>query len=174
MAKMSDYKLLWVNPDANEQTKDTAPSAHYLHPGAIFASPTPCIVTTVLGTCVSVCLWDRVRRVGGINHFMLPRSTHPSSSSAKFGDIAIPELINRMERLNCSRANLVAKVFGGKSQDTELSPLNVGARNSDLAEEALDAASIQIVAHDLAGPFGLKLLFHTWTGEAFVKRLVNR
>jgi chemotaxis protein CheD len=174
MAKTSESKILQANSDASERPKPTAPSAHYLHPGAIFASPTPCIVTTVLGTCVSVCLWDKVRRMGGINHFMLPRSTHPSSSSAKFGDIAIPELIKSMERLNCNRANLVAKVFGGKSQDTQLDALNVGARNSDLAEEALDAAGIQIVAHDLAGPFGLKLLFHTWTGEAFVKRLVNR
>jgi chemotaxis protein CheD len=150
-----------------------APATHYLHPSAIFASAEPHLVTTVLGTCVSVCLWDRVRKIGGINHYMLPLWNGAGLASPKFGNIAIERLIERMEELGCARSNLVAKVFGGKSSDCESSLLNVGERNARLAEVMLEEAGIEIVGCNLGGPCGRKLLFNTTTGVVLLRRVAG-
>lgn len=144
--------------------------SHYLHPATIFASERPHFVTTVLGTCVSVCLWDRVRGIGGINHYMLPLWNGTGLASPKFGNIAIPRLIERMEQFGCKRVNMVAKLFGGKSGDRELPQLNIGARNAELAVAMLKEAHIEVIAQNLCGPFGRKLIYNTETNEVLLKR----
>ncbi|MGB8169336.1 MAG: chemotaxis protein CheD [Chthoniobacteraceae bacterium] len=143
---------------------------HYLHPAMIFTTTRPHLVTTVLGTCVAVCLWDRVERIGGINHFMLPFWNGAGLASPKFGNIAVPRLIEQLEKYGCKRANLIAKVFGGKSADDDHALLNIGARNAELAETMLAEACISVTARSLGGPFGRKLSFNTATSEVLLKR----
>ena len=163
--------LPWRDPRQKEAPEAAETGAHYLHPGAIFASTEPHLVTTVLGTCVSVCLWERDHRVGGINHYMLPLWNGAGLASPKYGNIAIERLIERMEELGCERRSLVAKVFGGKSTESEIPALNVGDRNVALAEEMMVEAKIPIVACNLGGLFGRKLLFNTATGAVLLKRV---
>jgi chemotaxis protein CheD len=151
-------------------TSANTPGTHYLHPATLFASNDAHQVTTVLGTCVAVCLWDRVRRVGGINHYMLPLWNGSGLSSPKFGNIAIARLLEKMEQLGSRRPNLIAKLFGGKASGNEHALLNIGERNAELAEQMMREARIEVTARNLGGPFGRKLIFNTQTGEVLLKR----
>lgn len=80
---------------------------HYLYPGTIFADLAPSIVTTVLDSCVSVCLWDKFRCVGGMNHFLSPNCPEQVNVFPKYGDTAIDELLKKMLQLGCRRENLM-------------------------------------------------------------------
>lgn len=83
--------------------------------GEYFASKTPAIIHTLLGSCVAVCLYDPYRRIGGMNHILLPGKADMKHFDvrARYGINAMELLINKMMTLNAGRRQLVAKVFGG-------------------------------------------------------------
>lgn len=138
----------------------------------LFADPGDFGVTTVLGSCVSVCLWDPAARIGGMNHYLLPFWNGDGLRTPKYGNIAIPMLVEKLLYSGCSKANLRAKVFGGaKVLENTSGLLNVGERNIKYAEGALEEARIPIIGKDVGGTSGRKLLFMTGTGEVFVKKL---
>lgn len=129
-------------------------------------------MTTVLGSCVSVCLWDSVNRIGGINHYLLPFWNGEGLRTPRYGNIAIPLLLEKLLEAGCSRANLKAKIFGGGKVLEQMSGvLNIGDRNITYAENALDEANIPVIGRDVGGTTGRKLLFLTESGEVFVKKL---
>ena len=78
---------------------DAPQKSHYLYPGELFVHREPHVVSTVLGSCISVCLWDPERRLGGINHFLLPLWNGEGLPTPKYGNIAISRLIEKMEAL---------------------------------------------------------------------------
>ncbi len=145
---------------------------HYLYPGAIFVHSAPHLVTTVLGSCVSICLWDSVARIGGINHYLLPFWNGEGLPTPKYGNIAIVKLIEKMlASPGCKKSNLIAKVFGGASMwEKESGLLAIGDRNSELARELLQKHRIPIQACDLGGRVGRKLVFNTQEGSVLIRR----
>ena len=98
---------------ATSSSSTLEPAAVYLPPGLLYAAATPGAVTTVLGSCVAVCLFDHTRRAGGINHFLLPYWNGDGLASPKYANIALPKLLEKMIELGCRRQNLRAKLFGG-------------------------------------------------------------
>ena len=156
-------------------TNETTDNTHYLMAGNIFVHVSPHRVTTVLGSCVSVCLWDQRLRLGGMNHFMLPFWNGEGLASPKYGNIAIAKLIERMQDLGAERRNLRAKVFGGGVVLNVMNPfMNIGERNIQLAEDVLKNEGIPIVSADTGGNVGRKLIFDTGTGMVLVKRLARQ
>lgn len=150
-----------------------AKKEHYLYPGQIFASKEEYVVTTVLGSCVSVCLWDPVTRTGGINHYMLALWNGDGLASPKYGNIAIAKLIEKMLALGCRKENLKAKVFGGGAVLQGASGLmNVGERNIMLARSALEEAKIPILTSHLGDTFGRKIIYNTSSGEVLMKKVI--
>ncbi len=141
--------------------------AHYLFPGTLFASDQPTLVTTILATCVSVCLWDPKARVGGIDHYLLPLWHGSGTATARFGATAFELLLAELDRLGASRKRLQAKVFGGMQGRASLSN-DLGARNAELAERLLDEKRIPVVGRDVGGAHSRKLLFQTHDGVALV------
>lgn len=145
----------------------------YLHPGNIFASEEPHIVTTILGSCVGVCLWDPVHKRGGINHYLLPLWNGDGLPIPKFGNIAIKRLIEKMEEMGSGKRLLKAKLFGGSAINTNEGPgsglLNVGKRNIEIARDVLGDEGIPIVGEDTGGPLGRRLLFNTESGKVRMK-----
>lgn len=132
----------------------------------MFASAQPAEVTTILGSCVAVCLWDRYLGVGGINHYMLPTWNGMELASPKYGNIAIERLTERMLQLGCKKNNLIAKVFGGGEVITvSSSSMHIGERNIMVAEEMLSELNIPIVGRSTGGKNGRKIIFNTHTGE---------
>lgn len=145
----------------------------YLHPGQLFASSEPTVATTVLGSCVSVCLFDAGRGVGGLNHFLLPNLAGGDAASPRFGNVAVQLLIERVISLGACRDQLRAKLFGGACviASAEPRPDHLGAKNAWLARELLREAQIPIQECNVGGRRGRKLIFHTGDGLALVKLL---
>ena len=146
-----------------------------LLPGDWHASRGPGSITTVLGSCVSTCLWDPVERIGGMNHFMLPGDTaataDPSAVSGRLGVYAMELLINQMLRLGADRRRLVAKVFGGARVLRVFETLDVGALNSRFVMKFLREENIPVVGQDLLGESPRKLHFFPDTGKVQMRRL---
>jgi chemotaxis protein CheD len=144
------------------------PARVYLAPGRLYASDEDVQVTTILGSCVSVCIWDAQAQVGGLNHFLLPSG---SPASPRFGDSAVALLIGRLLELGAQRGRLTAKAFGGACvlEAFRADEWSLGARNVEMAREQLAAAAIPVVGEDVGGDLGRKLVFHVRTGAAWVR-----
>lgn len=139
---------------------------HYLLPSTLFASDQEACITTVLGSCVAVCLWDPVLRTGGMNHFMLPLWNGQGLPSPKYGNIAIDKLLERMKTMGSQPSMLHAKVFGGgEILVTQNDQFHIGKRNIELAKTQLRELGIQIKASSLGGTLGRKIKFNTHNGE---------
>lgn len=130
------------------------------------------MVTTVLGSCVAVCLYDETTGLGGINHYMLPFWNGNELASPKYGNIAIESLVKKLEKLGVQRNNMVAKVFGGANQLNHT--IGVGQRNIKVAQEMLEELNIKIVAKSVGGEKGRKINFNTSTGEVFMKYVTKQ
>ncbi|WP_226989232.1 chemotaxis protein CheD [Desulfuromonas sp. TF] len=144
---------------------------HFLYPGTVFIHPEPHRVTTVLGSCISVCLWDRSAGVGGINHFLLPLWNGEGLSTPRYGNIAIERLLEGMLRLGCRRESMVAKVFGGATMWSNPNGLiAIGKRNVELAWKMLQEQQIPILGSQVGGDVGRKIIFHSGTGEVMLRR----
>jgi len=156
-------------PPSGTIAKELEKGHFYLYPSSLFAALSPTVVNTILGTCVSVCLWDPHMKIGGINHYMLPHWNGEGLASPKYGNIAIEKLIQAMLQLGAKREHLQAKVFGGKSSSEGHSiQYRVGERNAQLAITQLHKENIQVVSSSLGGGYGRKLIFHTDTGEVYM------
>jgi chemotaxis protein CheD len=146
-------------------------ASRYLHPGESFAATEPTAVTTILASCVAVCLWDPELRAGGLNHFLLPSGTRNAAEPARYGNLAIPRLLEELVRLGCSRRRLRAKLFGGSCRADAVKGPDLGARNVALAEEILRDEDIPIIATDTGGARARKLVVHTDDFSAWVWRI---
>jgi len=144
----------------------------YIYSSAMLISDKPFLLNTVLGSCIAVCLWDRKKNIGGMNHYMLPYWNGNGLASPKYGNIAIAQLIKKMYSFHCQRENLIAKVFGGAKMLNEQSTFfDIGRRNAELALEMLEIEKINIVAQSIGGNKGRKIYFNTKTGEVLQKLL---
>ena len=144
----------------------------YLQPGELVVSQTPTQVTTILGSCVAVCLFDTFAGVGGMNHFLLPFRAGSDSASERFGSVAVPRLVERLQGIGAAPARLRAKLFGGSNVTGGFErPDHLGAQNVRLARETLLRLGIRVLAEDVGGLRGRKLIFHTDDGSAWVKLL---
>ena len=156
-------------------TLNNKSNQHFLLPGAIFAKDDDYIITTVLGSCIAVCLWDPQLRKGGMNHYKLPLWNGDGIPSPKFGNIAITTLVEAMLNMGCKRQNLKAKVFGGGAVlKTADSTLNVGERNIQVARESLKQEKISVVASNVGGEFSRKIVFVTHDGSVTMKKAQPR
>lgn len=144
----------------------------YIYSSGLFVSKNPVILNTILGSCISVCLWDSSKKTGGMNHYMLPLWNGIGLASPKYGNIAIEQLVNKMLIQGCTKELIVAKVFGGARMLQEQSQIfNIGKRNIALAHKLLDEQKIRIVAQSTGGERGRKIFFNTETGEVLQRYL---
>ena len=148
-----------------------AVTRHHLNPCMLTAHMGELEITTLLGSCIAVCLWDSTRACGGMNHYMLPLWNGDGLPTPKFGNVAIEKLIERLLQFGCQKRNLVAKCFGGASLIADATGLmQIGARNIAVAEELLGIHQIPIIAKDVGGQQGMRVIFNTQSGVALVGR----
>jgi len=144
-------------------------------PGQYHAASGPVGMSTVLGSCISTCLWDPALRIGGMNHFMLPgdkgTATSPVTKSARFGVYAMELVINDMLKLGAERRRLVAKVFGGGRLLRGFGTLDVGGRNCAFVLEFLKTEGIPVLAQDLLDNYPRKVHFSPESGKVLLKKL---
>ena len=141
-------------------------------PGEYFVSRDEMAIVTVLGSCIAACLWDRVMRIGGMNHFMLPDGDS-SDASGRYGSYAMELLINEMLKMGARRESMQAKIFGGAQVMANFTTMNVGERNTNFVTEYLQTERIPIVSEDVLDIYPRKVVFFPSSGKAMVKRLAH-
>lgn len=147
--------------------------SYYLSPGQLFASREPTSVTTIVGSCVAICLWDPVVRAGGINHYLLPRCSKAEVAPGRFGNTAFRVLLERLVTLGAAPRWLEARMFGGAClisafRDREG---HLGQQNVTMGIELLRSAKIRLVQQDVGGSQGRRIVFRTDDGSAVVQPL---
>lgn len=168
-----------------EDNEHLAPNMYYdrhfekeavkIMPGEYYVTTGDKLIVTVLGSCVAVCLRDKVTHCGGMNHFLLPNDGSNESGllteSARYGVYAMELLINHLLKLGASKSRLEAKVFGGGNVLRGLTLNNVGQRNAEFVLDYLHNESIPIVAQDLLDDFPRKVYFFPDAGKVMVRKI---
>ncbi len=140
-------------------------------PGEYYVSNDEVMITTVLGSCISACIWDSRARAGGMNHFMLPDGD--GDGGGRYGSYAMELLINQMLKIGARRETMQAKVFGGAQVMAGFTSMNVGERNTKFVLEYLATERIPIVSQDVLDIHPRKVCFFPVNGKALVKRLAH-
>jgi chemotaxis protein CheD len=133
--------------------------------GTYFVSSHPdATLSTVLGSCISVCLFDPVMRLGGMNHFLLAAGRGEEAGHIRFGVNAMEKLINELLKAGANRNRLQAKLFGGARMSATLA--DIGSANAAFAETFLRDEAIAVLSKSLGGTSARRLVFTPSTGHA--------
>ncbi len=141
-------------------------------PGEYFVASEDMLIMTVLGSCISACIWDGRVRAGGMNHFMLPDGDS-ADGGGRYGSYAMELLINQMLKMGARRETMQAKVFGGAQVMAGFTTMNVGERNTQFVLDYLATERIPVVSQDVLDIHPRKVVFFPVTGKALVKRLAH-
>ncbi len=134
----------------------------FIFPGNLEITKKPSQLTTILGSCVAVCLWDNKLHYGGMNHFMLPLWNGEGLASPKYGNISIEKLVEKMVWMGSSIENLEAKIFGGGNVlESGNNLYNIGERNIEIAISMIKEYGIRITNSSTGGKRGRKILMDT-------------
>lgn len=139
--------------------------------GQAIVTSAPALISTVLGSCVSVCLRDKKTGVSGLNHFLLPGIPSDEATNLNRGLTSTAALIRSMLNRNATTDTLEAKVFGGCNSLYQNDIYRVGERNITIALAVLKAFEIRVVAKHVGGSHGRKIIFNTSTGKVRVEIL---
>ena len=129
------------------------------------------VVTTVLGSCIAVCLRDPVAGVGGMNHFLLPEGKGADRLEMRYGANAMEILINDILHHGGARNRLEAKIFGGASVVAGLS--DIGAKNAAFIRKYLADEGIPVVGGDVGGDYPRRVQFAPVSGRARQMRIAD-
>jgi len=147
-------------------------ATYMLDRGFIYFSRRPAVVQAILGSCVSVCIWDQRLKFGGMNHFCEPATSDAADATPRYGNVATAALIRMMEEAGCKRTNLVAQIFGGGNR-RENPGNSSGEENVSAARAVLRKKKIKVVSEDVGGGLGRKIAFDTSTGKVGVLKVQN-
>ncbi|AKN33900.1 chemotaxis protein CheD [Clostridium carboxidivorans P7] len=132
------------------------------------------IITVGLGSCIGIAMYDNTKSLGGLAHIMLPDSTQFNNvtNPLKFADLAVPILIEKLEKLGASRRNLKAKIAGGASMfnfSDKSMIMDIGNRNGIAVKNALKEYSIPILGEDIGGNKGRTMILDAGSGDVKIK-----
>ena len=147
------------------KNKGEQENVFYLEPGYMYIGSEKSAIKTVLGNCVSVCLWDDKLRFGGMNHFLYPVTHEKNKATAKFGNIATKVLINKMFTAGSIAENIVAQIVGGAEINNDS---GLGIENVNIARKILQKEKIEIKSEDIGGYLGRKVIFDVHNGHLMV------
>ncbi|TDR06651.1 chemoreceptor glutamine deamidase CheD [Marinomonas communis] len=144
-------------------------------PGEYYATADDMMITTLLGSCVAVCLYDPISKVGGMNHFLLPEGDPNDllSASGRYGVYAMEMLINHLVKLGGRRDRFRAKIFGGGAVIRGMVQNNVGKNNAEFIQSFLQNEEIPVDASDLLDIYPRRVNFFPVSGKAMMKKLKN-
>jgi chemotaxis protein CheD len=150
--------------------KDVPLIEFYLSPGHIYLSHEPALVSTVVGSCVAVSLWDSRKGYGGMAHFLYPFTGDRQRATAKYGNVAIKCLVSMFLDLGVPEKNLRAQIFGG-ALTAPADSIRIAKENVQAARKVLRSHRIQIVSEDTGGKMGRKIVYNTQRNEAIVYKV---
>jgi chemotaxis protein CheD len=162
----------FMNDITHQTGKDFERIARNINPGG-WAIESERPISTLLGSCVAVCLYDPKLKIGGMNHFLLPSRTSADNSDIDIilnGDYSMEVLVNGLLNMGAQKTRLIAKAFGGGTIISSIN-MDIGGRNSAFAHEWLEREGIPLVASDFNGPWSRKVVFVPQSGDAFCRRI---
>lgn len=142
---------------------------HFILPGTLKVSGKEEIIWTILGSCVAVVLYDRVKKISGMNHYMLPLFNGKEPATEMYGDIAIKKLISKMETMGSKTEDLEARIIGGSAKINKT--FEIGKKNIQVATKMLADYEIKVISRQTGGPNGRKIKLIANTGQLFIKIL---
>ncbi|MDO9168775.1 MAG: chemoreceptor glutamine deamidase CheD [Methylobacter sp.] len=158
--------------------KDHGVIAAKILPGEYYVTQENELITTVLGSCISACIRDKVSGLGGMNHFMLPETTADKlkqgneavvGNATRYGNFAMEHLINTILSNGGKRKNLEVKVFGGGKIIPTLT--DVGLKNIDFILEYIDTEGLALLSQDLGDIYPRKIIYFPKTGKVGMKKI---
>lgn len=143
-----------------------------LNVGEFAVSKKPATLETILGSCVAVCLWDANRRIGGLNHYLLPFEQPGTPLSNIYGATSIDAMVHQVINTGADINSLQAQIFGGgsvliPSEDV----FNVGMENIRIARKKLHEYDIPVIGERVGATHGIRVVFKTYTGEVTIRPL---
>jgi chemotaxis protein CheD len=159
-------------------SRDAAPSnSYFLHAGQVYVSAEAKTVVLILGSCVGVCIWDAINRIGGAVHYLLPSWDGTGAASPRYGNVAVSMLVQKLLEAGANRGRLQAKVFGGgclfnsMCEPSSNKEQHLGDRNVEMALEMLAKVQIPVVSTVVGMDRGQRIVFRTDTGDAEIRVL---
>ncbi|MFQ5455655.1 MAG: chemotaxis protein CheD [Nitrospirota bacterium] len=156
----------------------------HLKPGELYIARSPTLVITVLGSCVSVTMFDRLKRIGGICHGILPEENCNDKSNGSnyykykrfhYVDSSIRYMIMKFQSLGIERKDVEIKIFGGSnmlsSNEGTSRVVAVGRKNIQTALQTIEEEHLSLIISDVGGTMGRKIYFYTHKGEILLKKL---
>ncbi|HXY54321.1 MAG TPA: chemotaxis protein CheD [Nitrospirota bacterium] len=154
----------------------------YLKVGEIQVTDRPSVIVTILGSCLSVTMFSRRLGVGGICHGLMPTCSYMKQcieackSGFKYVDCSILRMVKQFEGLGAKRSEIEVKCFGGaelfsRNNDKTREAVSIGRENIQAARKILKQEGLTLLAMDIGGNGGRKILFYPHTGEVLLKRL---
>lgn len=147
-------------------------------PGEYYVSRGEEAISTVLGSCISACVRDPARAIGGMNHFMLPEDAAVGRNdwldpavglATRYGSYAMESLINDLLKLGAARERLEVKLFGGGRILAAMT--DVGGRNIEFIRNYLSLEGYRVAAEDLGGTQPRKVVYFPASGRARLRKL---
>lgn len=154
----------------NDSSQSLIPANYFLEPGFVIMPSGPTVISAVLGSGVSICMFDRKRKVGGMNSFQLPLIREIGKTTTRYGNVAVWTLIRMMVEDGSKIKNLEAQIVGG-AHNPELSNLNMGQENIKIAKKILAREKITVTSEDTGGSKGRKVVFSTHTNEIAILKV---
>jgi len=143
---------------------------YFLQPGYIFLATQPTVISGVTGSGVAVCVYDRKRKIGGMNLFHFPFTRDQEQATGMYGNVAVLTLIKMMEGHGSKPQHLEAQILGG-AHNPEISPKNIGRENIRIARTLIHRKRIRLISEDVGGNRGRKIVFNTGKNEIAVLKV---
>ena len=142
------------------------------------------VICTILGSCISACIYDKEKRIGGMNHFILPEQlcSHQSqnievlenSYASRYGAVSMERMINELVKQGGNMHNMQAKIFGGANIINAMSVTNdIGKKNTDFVRNYLKLENIPVLSEDVGGNHPRKVYFFSDSNDVYVKKTGN-
>jgi chemotaxis protein CheD len=145
-------------------------------PGEFYVTAQNEVITTVLGSCIAVCICDKQAGIGGMNHFMLPVQSGSNQSvdighATRYGNFAMEQMINDILRNGGAKHRLELKIFGGAKVVKGLS--NIGEKNIRFIRDYIALEELNLLAEDVGGVHPRKVIYAAKTGKVMLKKLYS-
>ena len=123
---------------------------------------------TLLGSCVAIMFYDNVKKIKGMNHFLLPKTSN-SNDDMKYGLYSVEAMLNEMYKQGCNKNDMVAKISGGADiMQLNMSSQSIGHRNVEFAQDFCKSEGFKLVSEHTRGEHG-RLILLADTFQTFIK-----
>lgn len=151
-----------------------------LLPGDYYVTREDEVLDTVLGSCVSACIRNPKLKIGGMNHFMLPRPSGSGNDTweslagraTRYGTASMEQLINQILHAGGTRADLEVKIFGGGKVLSSLS--DVGSHNVTFVRDFLKQEGLKVSSEDVGDVCPRHVQYFPLSGRVRVRHLNSR